>query len=129
VVFNSRYGEYVDVAITEFIRAIGFGAEAASGELEYQLVKQTFEWKAPARFDQVIELTVEAKALGTTSFTMMTTFRVAGEEAVLATVETVYVAVEQHTLRKIPLPGPFRAGLVAGAPGRVADFAAHFNAR
>ena len=47
VVFHSRYAEYADVAVTEFIRALGFGEEAASGALEYQLVRQTLEWRAP----------------------------------------------------------------------------------
>ena len=69
VVFNSRYGEYVDVAINEFLRAIGVLPEFVDGHLDFQLVKQTIEWKAPARFDQVLELSIAAIRLGTTSFT------------------------------------------------------------
>src|SRR5262245_66645800 len=70
VVFNARYGDYVDLATTEFFRALGYGKELASGDLDFQLVKQTFEWKAPARFDQVLEISVWAKLVGNTSFTM-----------------------------------------------------------
>ena len=58
VVFNSRYAEYVDVSITEFLRAAGIVDEFIHGGLDFQLVKQTVEWKAPARYDQVLELSV-----------------------------------------------------------------------
>ena len=51
VVFNARYAEYIDLATTEFLRALGYGEQLFSGELDFQLVKQTIEWKAPARFD------------------------------------------------------------------------------
>ena len=125
VVFNSRYAEYVDVAVTEFVRALGYGDQAATGELEYQLVRQTLEWKAPARFDQVLELTVQAARLGATSFTLTTTFRVAGDEAVLATAETVYVMVDGATLTKLPLTPAFRAALEQGAANVVVDYAGY----
>src|SRR3989442_11657276 len=69
VVFNSRYGEYVDVSINEFLRAIGVLPEFVDGRLDFQLVKQTVEWKAPARFDQVLELSIATTRLGTAPFT------------------------------------------------------------
>src|ERR1044072_5579282 len=51
VVFNSRYGEYVDLAAAEFLRMLGFEHEIQTAELDYQLVKQTTEWRSPAPFD------------------------------------------------------------------------------
>jgi len=125
VVFNSRYSEYVDVATSEFLRAIGFGQTFISGTLDFQLVKQTIEWKAAARYDQVLELAMYARRLGTTSFTLATDFRVAGEQHVIVTAETVYVLVDGPTLRKTPLPADLRAALERGAPGVVTDHAGH----
>ena len=101
VVFNSRYSEYVDVSINELFRAIGVLPEFLEGRLDFQLVKQTVEWKAPARFDQVLELSIAATRLGTTSFTIGTTFRIAGDEKVIVTAETVYVLVDAHTPTKL----------------------------
>ena len=124
VVFNSRYGEYVDVAINEFLRATGVLQDFTEGNLDFQLVKQTIEWTAPARFDQVLELSIAATRLGTTSFTVSTDFRIAGAERVIVTVETVYVLVDGRTLTKLPLPAELRAALEAGAAGRVTDHAA-----
>jgi acyl-CoA thioester hydrolase len=125
VVFNSRYSEYVDVGINEFLRAAGVLGDFVSGPLDFQLVKQTVEWKAPARFDQVLELRIAATRLGTTSFTIGTQFRVAGEERVIVTVETIYVLVDGKTLTKLPLPDAIRAALQEGAAGRVTDHAGY----
>jgi acyl-CoA thioester hydrolase len=124
VVFNSRYSEYVDVSINEFLRAAGVLPEFLEGRLDFQLVKQTVEWKAPARFDQVLELSIAAVRLGTTSFTIGTTFRIAGEAPVIATAETVYVLVDARTLTKLSRPESLRAALTAGAGGQVTDHAA-----
>jgi len=125
VVFNSRYSEYVDVGINEFLRAAGVLGDFVTGPLDFQLVKQTVEWKSPARFDQVLELRIEATRLGTTSFTIGTEFRVAGEERVIVTVETIYVLVDGKTLTKLPLPDEIRVALQEGAAGRVADHAGY----
>ncbi len=125
VVFNARYADYTDLATSEYLRALGFGDALVNGSLEYQLVKLTIEWKAPARYDQILELSVAATHLGTTSFTLSTEFRLAGDERVLATAETVNVHVDSKTLRKTPLPPELRAALEKGAPGKVTDHAAY----
>lgn len=129
VVFNARYAEYVDLAVTEFTRALGYGEALIQGDLDYQLVKQTVEWKAPARFDQVLELAVFATRLGTTSFTLQTEFRVAGGAEPIVRAETVYVLVDAKTLRKRELPADFRSSLERGAPGRVIDHAGYLSGR
>ena len=131
VVFNSRYAEYVDVSVTEFLRAAGIQHELVHGDLDFQLVKQTVEWKAPARFDQVLELSVTATHLGTTSFTLFTEFRIADpddDDRVIVTVETVYVLVDAKTLTKMPLPDRIRAALRDGAGGRETDHAGYLVA-
>ncbi|HEY8538412.1 MAG TPA: thioesterase family protein [Steroidobacteraceae bacterium] len=129
VVFNSRYGDYVDLATGEFLRSLGYGNEIQTGDFDYQLVKQTIEWRAPARFDQVLEISVAAKHIGTTSFTFTTEFRIAGTEPVIATAETVYVHVDTHTLKKQPIPDAMREAFLRGAPGVVVDHAAYLSKR
>ncbi len=126
VVFNARYADYIDLSTIEFLRALGFGSALVNGTLDYQLVKLTLEWKAPARFDQVLELSVRATQLGNTSFTISTELRIAGEEPVIAVGETVYVVVDTHTLRKVSLPADLRAALESGAPDVITDHADHF---
>ena len=124
VVFNSRYSEYVDVGMTEFLRAAGIQETFAHGPLDFQLVKQTIEWKAPAHFDEVLELSMQATKLGTTSFTVFTEFRVAGRERVIVTIETIYVLVDAKTLTKTPIRDDIRHALTDGAAGKSTDHAA-----
>ena len=136
VVFNSRYSDYVDVSINEFLRAIGVHGDFVYGHLDFQLVKQTVEWKAPARFDQVLELSIVPTRLGNTSFTLATEFRIAGNGSpdtvgnghqAIVTAETVYVLVDAKTLTKTPLPDRVRAALEEGARGQVTDHAGYFS--
>ena len=109
VVFNARYGDYVDLAATEFLRALGYGEHLIDGTLDYQLVRQTLEWKSPARFDDVLETAVHCARIGTTSFVLETEFRVAGRDALTATAETVYVLIDAGG--KTPVPQDLRAAL------------------
>jgi len=127
VVFNARYAEYVDIATSEFLRALGFGPAFMGGPMDFQLVKQTIEWKAAARFDDVLELSMYSRHLGNTSFTLATEFRLAGGQRVIVTAETVYVLVEAHLLRKTPLPANLRAALAGGAPGVATDHAGYLT--
>lgn len=121
VVFNARYGEYVDRSSLEFLRALGFAPLLFEGPLDYQVVKQTTEWKSPARFDQVLEASIWTPRIGTTSFTMVVEFRIAGNSELVATSETVYVMVDAKQLTKTPVPDELRAALERGLPGGLID--------
>ncbi|MGH8529760.1 MAG: acyl-CoA thioesterase [Nevskiales bacterium] len=124
VVFNARYGDYIDLASLEFLRAILPRPEdLISGVFDYQLVKQTIEWKAPIRFDEVAEVSVWCKHIGRTSFTLAFEFRTAGREPITATSETVYVLVDSATLAKTPLPLDITEVLQKGGTGIVVNHA------
>lgn len=126
VVFNARYGEYADIAAVEFWRAIGLADEVASLAFDVQLVKQTTTWMAPARNNQVLELSVATIRLGTTSFTVRTAFRIAGTERVICDIETIYVRVDAKTLVKQPLEAHHLTALQRGAAGVTVDHAGYF---
>lgn len=127
VVFNARYGDYIDLAATEYLRAIGLVSLAASEEsIDFQVVKQTTQWKAPARFDDVLELSVYASHLGNTSFTLTTDIRIAGDDRVIVTAETVNVAVDPITLSKKSLSDKVRVAMQRGGPGLIVDHAGYF---
>lgn len=123
VVFNARYGDYIDLAITEFMKASMPDRNVFDGTFEFQVVKQTTQWKAPARFDDVLEITSEVTRLGTTSFTVQNEFRKAGSEPVLVTADTVYVHVDNASWRPKPLPDLVRERFAAGARGKRVDHA------
>lgn len=115
IVFNARWGDYADVASTEYVRALLGSADPDVTGLDWRLVRQTTEWKAPARFDDVLEARVHTARVGTTSFTLATEFRRWPEGSLLVTVETVCVATDRVAGHKTPVPDAFRQKLEGGA--------------
>ncbi len=123
IVFNARWGDYVDVACTEYLRAM-FGVPDTGGVgLHIRLVRQLIEWKEPGRFDDVIDAEVRTLKVGTTSFTLSTVFRRLSDGAILAMADTVYVGIDPTVGAKRPLGDDHRRALETGAPGRVVDHA------
>ena len=105
VVFNARYGDYIDTASTEFFRAVfGDYKQLLARNLDCQLVKQTTQWKAPARFDDVLVITVSTISVGTSSFTLGFTLHNFTSEQVIAECETIYVMVQADNFSKTPVP-------------------------
>jgi acyl-CoA thioester hydrolase len=126
VVFNARYGDFIDLACFEFLRAALPTPEACSdGSFETQTVRQVVEWKAPARFDDVLEISVWTSQLGSTSFTLSFVIRRAGAADVLVTSETVYVHVDKASYTKRPIALEIRAALQRGAAGKSIDHAGY----
>jgi acyl-CoA thioester hydrolase len=128
VVFNSRYSEYADLASFEFMRAaLPRPTDGFDGTFELQNVRQVIEWKSPARFDNVLEVSAWVSRVGTTSFTLNTQMRRAGETEVLATTETTYVHVDPKSFTKRPIEPHMRAALEAGGRGRSTDHAGYLR--
>jgi acyl-CoA thioester hydrolase len=126
VVFNSRYSDYADLASLEFLRAaLPRPTDGFDGTFEIQVVRQVIEWKSPARFDDVLEVSAWVSRIGTTSFTLSTEMRRAGEPAVLATTETTYVQVDHQTFAKRAIAHDMRAALEDGARGKTTDHAGY----
>jgi len=126
VVFNARYADYAGLAAAEYLRAVGLHDELNRGQLGTQVVRMLIEWKAGARYDQILELSVRVTRIGTTSFTFSVAIRVAGSDAVIATAEIVCVLIDERQLAKRPLHDHHRRALAAGAPGAHTDHAGYF---
>ncbi len=126
VVFNARYGDYIDLAVTEFLRAVFAPRDPLDGSFEMQVVRQLIEWKGPARYNDVLEIATRIGRFGTTSFTVAFALRRAGEADPIVTAELVYVVMDKATWTKRPLSADERALLEAGARGAVVDHAGYF---
>lgn len=121
VVFNARYGEYIDVAAIEFVRVLLGSVDPSSGGIDWRLVRQEIQWKAPAHFDDILSATIETTAVGNTSFTLCCTIRNIATTESLATATTTYVVYDEANAQKAPVTDAFRELLLAGAVGRVTD--------
>ena len=122
VVFNTRYGDYVDVAATEFYRAV-FGSYQALLDqgLDSQVVRMVTDWSAPARFDDVLQLEVSTLHLGNSSFSLQVDIRRHADQAAIARSEVTYVMVDARTFSKRTIPDALRAQLQHGAPGMLVN--------
>jgi acyl-CoA thioester hydrolase len=128
VVFNARYGDYIDLACIEFLRAaLPRPQDAFDGTFEIQSVRQLIEWKASARFDDVLEVAMWTSRIGTTSFTLSAEIRRAGTPDLIATVDTTYVHVDHVSFTKRAIEPGMRAALEAGAAGKQIDHAGHLR--
>lgn len=123
VVFNSRYGDFIDLAVGEYVRTIGTLHPEWSGTFDYQLVKQVVEWKRPARFDDVLDVEVKTLKVGNTSFHIECDFFRVGEPEKLCRADTTYVLMNTETMTKRPIPDHFRQALLDGANGYRVDHA------
>jgi acyl-CoA thioester hydrolase len=108
VVFNPNYLVFYDVALTEFWRAHagGYGTMMEEG-VDLQVVEATIRYKAPARFDEEIDVTVEVTRLGATS--MITRGAIHRGGTLLVELDLAYVFVDAKALTKVPVPDRYRA--------------------
>src|SRR5581483_3595593 len=68
VVYYGRYMPYFDFARVEYMRHLGL-LEFETGMQEFAMRALTVEYRAPARFDDAMEVFVRQKRIGRTSAT------------------------------------------------------------
>ena len=107
VVFNARYLDYADIAITEYWRAVGIRQRYPDDPFEFHVKKATVTWYAPIKPDEMIEVMARTLAIGRTSMTQFVEIHGAndsGADDLRAEVELVSVHVDLATHRPVPLP-------------------------
>ena len=106
VVFNSRWLEYFDIAITEYFRAVGlYGQPNMQGAPELHVVKAEVVYHAPALLDERLHIGVACTRIGTSSMTF--SFEVHGEagpEDLRVSGTEVQVHVNEPRGRPTPVP-------------------------
>ena len=120
VVFNARYGDYIDVAATEFYRAL-FGSYQylLDRGLDSQVVRMSTDWSSPARFDDVLVIQVQTLRLGPSSYSLLVEIIQQAEQHLVARSEVTYVMVDAQSFGKTAIPADLRTQLEHGAPGVV----------
>ncbi len=102
-VFNSRYLEFVDVGMVEFVRCLGWAyPEFVAIGADPSVVRAEVDYRKPARFDDLLDVQVDCIHVGTSSFRLRTTITRAGE--LIASARMVYVNVDPVAESSRPLP-------------------------
>lgn len=69
VVFNARYLDYLDIAVTEYFRAVRLGAGAGIGA-PYLVARTALNYRAPLHFDELADLRLRCTRIGTSSLSL-----------------------------------------------------------
>lgn len=114
VVFNPNYLAYADVAMTEYFRAIGLPGHEGTAGLGIDMVAAgaKLDFRASARFDEMLRLGARIERFGRTSFQpRVAIFR---DDELLADVGLTYVCVAPDGPRQpTPVPEAFIAAVRA----------------
>jgi acyl-CoA thioester hydrolase len=110
IVFNANYLLYFDVAFTELWRAaVGPWQRMVSEGVDAVVAEANITFRAPARFDDQLELRAEVAQLGRTAVT--TEIDVMRDGELLVTGRLRHVCVSTETWQKTDLPDWVRGGL------------------
>ena len=124
IVFNARYIDYIDFAMTEFQRAIWSSqGELTEHGLENQVVNVNMNWFAPATFDDVLAISISVIRIGNTSYTVQVEFSNHHTGDKLSAAEMTSVLVQAPDHQKKSITGDIRTQLEAGARDVVIDHA------
>jgi YbgC/YbaW family acyl-CoA thioester hydrolase len=125
VVFNSRYLEYADHAVSEWWEWTGIGE--ALGETwsrtEFHVRRAEVDYLKPFTWGDQVEAWVRLERIGTSSVTQQFELRQATTGELHARVELVIVNVDLPTGRPAPLPAAVRdflTALLVAQPERIA---------
>jgi len=101
--FNGRYLEITDVAMTEFFRDLGWTyRELNDIGVDPSVVHLEADFVSPARFDDVLDIVAECTRMGSSSFTLHTLFE--NESVRVAEFSITYVNVDATLGKSSPLP-------------------------
>jgi len=108
IVYYGRYMPYFDLARTEYHRQLGVGSATAGGH-DFVMRANTVEYFAPARFDELIEVFVRLRRIGSTSVTYeYHAWRVA-DDVLMVTAQQTLVLVDLARHVPVPIPPSFRS--------------------
>ena len=110
IAFNAHYLTYFDTSITELWRA-AYGSYQAMLDkgIDIVLAEANLRFRKPARFDDLLELSIAVTHLGSTSILTSHAARTGGE--LVAEGDLRHVLVDLQTFEKTPMPDWVRQGL------------------
>ena len=108
-VFFSHYLDYFDIALTEYMRAIGhiYSDMVASG-VDMFYVEASCQYKGRARFDDLLHVHARIGHIGNTSFTFEFAIYKQPADDLIATGQITAVAVDAKTEKPIRVPDTLR---------------------
>ena len=108
VVYYGRYLPYFDHARTEYHRHLGGSGPWIAGR-DFVMRASSVEYRAPARFDELLEIFVRTARIGRTSTTYeCAAYRMEDDELMVTATQTL-VLVDREARRPAEIPDEYRS--------------------
>jgi acyl-CoA thioester hydrolase len=116
ILFNSRYLELADVAMTEYFRFKGLPyLEMVAGGMDPAVGSAKLRFIEPARFEDVLEVRAQCTRVGTSSFDL--SVKVLLDDRTIAELTMSYVNIDSGTAQSRALPSGVAQILAADLDG------------
>jgi len=113
IVYHARYLEYLDVAMTEYFRHLGWGYRQLLEEgCDPSIVRTTLNFLRPAGFEDEISVRVWPLRIGNRSFTLGFEVTRGRDAELLVNAETIYVNFDAASRKSKLLPASVRDRMV-----------------
>src|ERR1700691_4380855 len=94
IVFNGNYLTYYDTAWTEYLRQCGFTyRELIDSGVDTVLARSELDFKAPAKFDDILEIYTRISKIGNTSIIFDFEIYRASDDRLIGSATSLYVCV------------------------------------
>lgn len=114
VVFNARYADYIDIAMTEYFRsAVGGFQVLLDKGFDNQVVSLHIDWDSSAKFDDVLAIAVTSKRVGNTSYGFEVLISDFKSKKLIVRSSITYVMVDTQNYQKTPVPDWLREKLLS----------------
>jgi len=112
VVYYGRYMPYMDAARNEYLRHLGLLGSHVEQE-RFAMRALSVEYHAPARFDDLLEVFVRTRRIGTSSVTTAYAAYRLDDDLLMCSAEQTAVLVDATSGRPVRIPEEFRAPIRA----------------
>lgn len=107
IVFNARYLDYADIALTEYWREARAAGIFGEERLETHAARAEIDYRKPILADEEIDLLARTARTGRTSFVLLVEIHGAGADDLRADIAVTSVNVDLSDHRPRPLPDWF----------------------
>ena len=122
MVHFSNYFRYMDTAVCEFFRALQLPGPVSNywggnknNEYDWPYVSVACDFKRPLEFDDLVDIHIWVKRIGTKSLTFGISYQVAGAEVAAGQLTVVCSVGTQGKPQTVEIPQVIRASLVVPA--------------
>ncbi|MGA7671640.1 MAG: thioesterase family protein [Nitrolancea sp.] len=111
IVYYGKYLDYFDNALYEYLRSLGFETGSIDDRhgFDTSVVRAEIDYRAPARFDELLRVGVRVTRLGNSS--LDAEYEVRNESGIVCEAKLILVNYDARSGKARPIPHAIRIGI------------------